>query len=150
MNSPLDSLLNLPGTTVDGWRQVEGYLCLQLQLLEKGINCPYCQHHTFELHQTTFILVRDLPSFGQPVYLRVPRRRFYCRWCQKYVTEKLDFIDWRRVHTRRYEQNIYQRILSSNVEQVSREETLSYEEIQGIFRWVSKQLKKKTGALLNV
>ncbi|HEY9653404.1 MAG TPA: transposase family protein [Coleofasciculaceae cyanobacterium] len=82
-----------------------------------------------QLHQTTFLLVRDLPTFGQPVYLKVPRRRFYCRRCQRYVTEKLEFIGWRRVYTRRYEQHIYQRVIHSSVEQISREEELSAEEI---------------------
>jgi transposase len=59
------------------------------------------------------------------------------------VTEKLEFIDWRQVYTRRYEQHIYQRVLSVSVEQVSREEGLSGEVIQGIFKRVSNQFKKK-------
>jgi transposase len=84
-----------------------------------------------------------LPTFGQPVYLRVPRRQFYCRHCQKYVTEKLDFIGWRRRATERYESYIYQRILQSNIEQVSREEDLTYDEAEGIFKFVSNQRKKK-------
>jgi transposase len=146
----LEKLLNLPGSTVIGYQLIEGYICLHLQLLSQGMNCSHCQRYTEQLHQTTFLLVRDLPTFGQPVYLKVPRRRFYCRRCQKYVTEKLEFIGWRRVYTRRYEQHIYQRVIHSSVEQISREEELSAEEIQGIFRQVSKQLKKKTGAKSNV
>lgn len=145
MKSPLDSLLNLPGTTVEGFNQVSGYICLHLKILSRGMECPDCQSYTEKLHQTTHLLVRDLPSFGQPVYLRVPRRRFYCRSCQKYSTEKLEFVSWRRVHTQRYEQNIYQRVLQSNIEQVSREEDVNYEEIEGIFQRVSQGVKKKTG-----
>jgi transposase len=75
--------------------------------------------------------------------LKVPRRRFYCRCCQRYITERLEFIEWRKVHTRRYEENIYQRVISSSIEQVSREESLSYREIEGIFKRVSQQVKKK-------
>jgi transposase len=150
MSSPLEKLLNLPGTGVVGYQLLEGYICLHLQLTSRGINCCHCQQYTEEFHQTTFLLVRDLPTFGQPVYLKVPRRRFYCRKCQRYVTEILDFIDWRQVHTRRYEQHIYQRVLTSSVEQVSREEDLSSDEIQGIFRRVSNQLKKKIGVPSNV
>lgn len=139
----LEKLLNLPGSTVIGYQLIEGYICLHLKLLSQGMNCSHCQRYTEQLHQTTFLLVRDLPTFGQPVYLKVPRRRFYCRRCQRYVTEKLEFIGWRRVYTRRYEQHIYQRVIHSTVEQISREEELSAEEIQGIFQQVSKQLKKK-------
>jgi len=73
----------------------------------------------------------------------VPRRKFYCRKCQRYSTEKLEFIDWRRSHTQRYEANIYERVQSSSIEQISREEKLSSSEIQGIFNHVSNQLKKQ-------
>ena len=143
MNSPLDSLLKLPEITVEGSVHVEGYVCLQVKILAREINCPHCQNSTRALHQSSSILIRDLPTFGNPVYLKVPRRKFYCRKCQRYSTEKLEFIDWRRSHTQRYESNIYERVPHSSIEQISREEDLSSEEIQGIFNHVSNQLKKK-------
>ena len=143
MNSLLNSLLNLPEITVEGSVHVEGYVCLQVKILAGEINCPHCQNSTRELHQSSSILIRDLPTFGNPVYLKVPRRKFYCRKCQRYSTENLDFIDWRREHTQRYESNIYERVQTSSIEQISREEDLSSEEIQGIFNHVSNQFKKK-------
>lgn len=149
MKLPLDSLLNLPGVTVTGRSQVEGFICFHLQILTSEIDCPHCGKSTKELHQIRPILVRDLPSFGQPVYLRIPRRNFYCRLCQKYVTERLDFLNWRRPYTRRYEENIYQRVLHNNVEQISREEGLTSEQIEGIFNLVSSYVKKKTGVKSN-
>jgi len=77
MLSPLDSLLKLPGVTVEGHTQVEGYICLHLKIQRQEITCPHCTKLTKELHQVRPILVRDLPTFGQAVYLRVPRRQFY-------------------------------------------------------------------------
>ncbi|WP_445243720.1 MULTISPECIES: transposase family protein [unclassified Microcoleus] len=50
------------------------------------------------------MLVRDLPVFGRPVYLKIPRRQFYCSNCQRYPTEKINFLDIKRRHTQRYEQ----------------------------------------------
>ena len=127
MKSSLDSLLNLPGVTVEGRSQVEGFICFHLELLAAETDCLHCGKSTKELHQSRSILVRDLPTFGQPVYLKIPRRNFYCRHCQKYVTERWDFISWRRQYTKRYEENIYQRVLHNNVEQISREEGLTPE-----------------------
>ncbi|MEG4171633.1 transposase family protein [Microcoleus sp. S13_C3] len=72
--------------------------------------CHHCQNYTEQLHQNRPILVRDLPLFGRPVYLKVPRRQFYCPNCQRYPTEKVDFLDIKRRHTQRYEQNIYERV----------------------------------------
>ena len=142
MTSGLDNLLAIPATTVEGYQEIEGYVCLHLKLLNKGSHCPHCNYYTEELHQITQILARDLPSFGKPVYLRVPRRRFYCRKCQRYSTEKLDFLSNRRNYTCRYEQNIYERVLSSSVAEVSRTDSLSSAEVEGIFRLLSSSKKK--------
>lgn len=142
MTSLLDNLLNLAGTTVEGYQEVEGYVCLQLKLLNRGTNCPHCNYYTTELHQTTQMLARDLPSFGKPVYLRVPRRRFYCPKCQRYSTERIKFLVERRNYTKRYEQDIYEKVLSSSIAQVSRIECLTCAEVEGIFRRISSKKKR--------
>ncbi|MEQ8996088.1 MAG: transposase family protein [Coleofasciculus sp. B1-GNL1-01] len=121
MEFSIDSLLNLPEVTVIGYFRNEDFICLNLEILTKEMNCPHCQKYTQELHQVRQLLVRDLPIFGQPVYLRVPRQQFYCRQCQKYCTKKLEFLPGKRRYTRRYESHIYRRILLSNIEQISQE-----------------------------
>lgn len=45
------------------------------------------------------------------------------------MTEKLEFIDWRQVYTRRYEQHIYQRVLSVSVEDLTELETEQLEQL---------------------
>ncbi|WP_445251302.1 MULTISPECIES: transposase family protein [unclassified Microcoleus] len=60
------------------------------------------------MHQNRPILVRDLSVFGRPVYLKIPLRQFDCPICQSYPTEIIDFLDVKRWHTQRYEQNIYE------------------------------------------
>ena len=149
MDLHLDILLNLPNVTVETCSMLEGNVCLLLGLLNQGIACPNCGQYTEEIHQVYSTLVRDLPVFGNTVYLKVPKRQFYCQTCQSYRTERLDFIDWKRRHTRRYEERIYQRVKSSSIEQVSREEQLSCDEIQEIFNHQSVGVKKKTGVNLN-
>ncbi len=145
MNFHLDTLLNLPSVTVETCSYQEDEVYLQLRVLIEGIHCPHCGDYTEELHQNRPILIRDLPVFGRVVYLKVPRRQFYCPKCQRYSTERLEFVSWERRYTQRYEENIYQRVQSSSIEQVSREEGLSSEKIQGIFDHKSKKVKKKSG-----
>ena len=142
MNFHLDYLLDLPGVSVASCTQVEGNISLSLEILANGINCPHCGKNTEEMHQNRPVLVRDLPTFGRVVYLKVPRRQFYCAECQRYSTESLKFIDWRRRHTRRYEEQIYQRVQQSSIEQIGREEGISYDEIKAIFDHVHAQRKK--------
>jgi len=87
------------------------------------------------------VLVKDLPAEGNPIYLRVPRRQFYCARCQRYLTERLSGLtanadilaDMNQIFTSS----------GSSLEKVSREENLSFDEIEGIFNHVSKQHLKK-------
>jgi transposase len=83
------------------------------------------------------------------VYLQVPRRQFYCPNCQRYSTERLEFLDKKRRHTQRYEQNIYTRVQKSSMEQIGREEGLSYDEIKSIFTHVHSSRKKTVGIQLS-
>jgi transposase len=143
MSFHLDYLLNLPGVRVEICKEVEGMMSLQLEMVADGISCPYCEKYTEEIHQNRPVLIRDLPTFGRKVYLQVPRRQFYCRECQRYSTEKLGFCDEKRRHTQRYEINIYERVQQSSMEQIGREEELSYDEIKSIFDHVYQQRKKQ-------
>lgn len=148
MSFDIEYLLDLPGIRVETCTQVEGKIFLGLRILSEAIVCHHCKKSTEKLHQNRPILVRDLPVFGRPVYLKIPRRQFYCPSCQRYPTERIDFLDVKRRHTQRYEQNIYERVQQSSMEQIVREEGLSYDEVKGIFDWVI-QLKKKTGNQLS-
>ncbi len=115
MDSCLTNLLNLPDVVVESQNNLNDAVLLQLSISAKGIKCQYCYTYTEELHQTRPILVKDLPYCGQDVYLKLPRRQFYCKVCQRYITERLEFIDWRRKYTQRYEERIYTQVKCSNV-----------------------------------
>jgi len=78
------------------------------------------------------------------------RRQFYCASCQRYFTERLDFAGWERRYTHRYEAYIYQKIQSSSLEQIAREEGLSFDQVQGIFNHQNAQKKPRTGEGLGV
>ncbi len=139
MDFHLDSLLNFPDVTVISCQQQEEWIILKLEFLNEGITCPHCQKYIDDIHQTRSILVRDLGIFGQVVYLSVPRRQFYCRYCKKYPTERLEFVDQRRNYTIRYEEYIYERAKELTVEQVSKNEQLTTEQVQNIFSRIAKK-----------
>jgi len=115
----LTELLDLPQSSVVSWTPVEDSICFHIQLNNTEIKCPHCNSWSSEFNQNRPILIRDLPVFGKPVYLRVPRRQFYCRLCQRYSTECLEWLDWKRRHTQRYEDNIFERIKGTSIEKVA-------------------------------
>ena len=56
-------------------------------------------------------------------------------------------MDVKRRQTQRYEQNIYERVKQSSMEQIVREEGLSYDEIKGIFEQVNKKKNRIVNGL---
>lgn len=143
MDRTLTYLLDLPNVVVLGYGLVESDVYIQLNLANLGINCPNCQSYTEEVHQIRPALVRDLPLLGKVVYLKVPHRQFYCKKCHRYSTEKLSWLESQRRHTKRYELNIYERVIGGTLETVAREEKLSPDEIEGIFNFVSRRTLQK-------
>jgi len=150
MDFHLDGLLNLPHITIERCIKNDRKTILKVGFLTDYATCPHCQKSTDELHQIRTILIRDLPISGQLIELEIPRRQYYCKNCQKYFTEQLCFVDVGRRYTQRYEEYIYHRVQVTTVEQVKREEELSWELIQGIFNHQRKQVKKPHGERLNV
>ena len=150
MDFYLDTLLNLPNVTVESCTQAERQIVLSLRFLNEESDCPHCQKPSDKLHQNRPVLIRDLPISGRFVHLKLPRRQFYCSCCQRYFTERLSFVDWERRYTQRYENTIYQRVQTTSIEQVSREEDLSWDQVQGIFKHQFDSKKKQTGVKSNV
>lgn len=141
MNFYLDTLLNLPGVSVESCIQRLGEVHLTLRLLNDEAKCSHCGSSSDELHQNRPISLRDLSVFGQATYLRVPRRQFYCRACQRYFTESLSFMDEGRRYTQRYEAYVCQQVRRSSINKVSRAEGLTFDRIQGIVRREQAQQK---------
>lgn len=88
--------------------------------------------------------LRDLSILGQGVYLKVPRRQFICPHCGKYPTERLLWIELGKKVTKRYQEYLYERVKELTVEQVSKNENLSPEQVQKLFSQQAES-KKKTG-----
>lgn len=145
MDIHLTHLLNLPGILVETCSHLEDSICFQIGYVASGISCPHCNKYTEELHQIRSILVKDLSAFGKDVYLQIPRCQFYCYQCKRFSTERLECIDFNRRHTKRYEVAVYQQVQHKSIEQVSREERISSDEVRGIFNHIALQLKKTLG-----
>jgi transposase len=145
MTFHLDTLLNLPNVIADSYANTLDAVVVKLQLINAGINCPNCNEYICQIHQIRPILVRDLSVFGQVVYLKVPRRQFYCSSCKMSPTESLFWLNKKQRQTNRYQEYIYERVKELTVKQVSENEKMSEDAIQDIFHKVA-QSKKRLGA----
>jgi transposase len=146
MDLHLDTLLHLPYVTVESCIRQSHEVYLTLRFLNEDATCSTCGMLSTDCHQVRPTLIRDLSVFGQYTYLKIPRRQFYCRKCQKHFTEVLSFLEERRQYTKRYEEFIYQQVQASSIEQVSRVEGLTFERVQGIFQHQYSQKKRELGS----
>ena len=85
MNFNLAPLLNLPNVVASDYSNTLGPVIIKIELINDGINCPNCNTYTGKVHQTRPVLIRDMAVFGQQVYLKVPRRQFYCPNCKTHI-----------------------------------------------------------------
>ena len=142
MDFHLDNLLNLPNVIVESYSNTLDAVVVNLQLVNAGINCPNCHKYICQLHQNRPVLVRDLSVFGQIVYLKVPRRQFYCYNCKKLPTEPFSWLNKQQRQTNRYQEYIYEKVKELTVKQVSENEKMSEDAIQDIFLKVARAKKK--------
>jgi len=139
-------LLDLPGFLVVGYeveqRSEQSILHLFCGHREDVAVCPRCHHLSTQCHEGKARCVRDLDIWGKCTFLHFPRRRFACMHCGRPFTERLAYFDPQRRQTRRFEQHIYRRCLSSTVKAVAHEAWLHEATVKGIFK---RQAKRTTG-----
>lgn len=146
MDIYLDTRWHLPHITVDGGNEVDGAVFLKLKCLNETISCPHCGATLERIKQTEIVLIRDLPVFGKPVYFQVPRRQFHGLLCQRFWSERLEFVAWRPHHTQRYEPAIYEQVKQSSLEAVSRAEGIGVATVRALFNEQAANSIKKSSA----
>lgn len=105
---------------------------------EFGI-CPRCGEVSSASHDSKPRCVRDLDFGTWRVFIHFISRRFGCDKCGRPFTERLASIDPHRRQTRRFEQYVYQRCLSSTRKAVAEEEWLDQDTVKEIFkRWARR------------
>ena len=90
------------------------------------------------------------------MYLKVPRRQFYCSTCKKSPTEPLLWVNRKQRQTNRYQEYIYERVSVAGHPQRSENEKMcvageprrSEDAVQDIFHKVASS-KKKAGGILS-
>jgi transposase len=151
----LDLILDLPEFTATHCefetRGDQDILHLHCEHEHEFAVCPRCREVSDSNHESKPRCVRDL-NFGKwRVFIHFIGRRFDCEKCGRPFTERLASIDPRRRQTRRFEQYIYQRCLSSTRKAVAEEEWLDQDTVKGIFkRWAKKVTKAQRREMVQV
>ena len=142
MKFSIKQILNLPGIKVLNCQEIEGLgLIIEIQADSKYCICPRCGKASDSIHQNHWRNIKDLPWSNQQVILRINRRQFRCKNCQKPFSEELDFVDKQRVYTKRFAIEIVKQVLDSNIRSVAERNDLSESEVQSMLDYLESEIK---------
>lgn len=141
MKFSIEQILNLPGIKVLNCQEIEGLgLIIEIQADSKSSKCPRCGRASHSIHQHHWRNIKDLPWSNQQVILRINRRQFRCKNCQKPFSEDLDFVDKQRGYTKRFAIEIVKQVLDSNIRSVAEKNDLSESEIKSMLDYLESDI----------
>lgn len=142
MKFSIEQILNLPGIKVLNCQDIEGLgLIIEIQADSKSSKCPRCSKASHSIHQNHWRNIKDLPWSNQQVILRINRRQFRCKNCQKLFSEDLYFVDKQRGYTKRFAIEIVKQVLDSNIRSVAERNDLSESEIQSMLDYLESEIR---------
>lgn len=142
MKFSVEQILSLPGIKVLSCQNIQGFgLIIEIQSGSKSCICPKCGKDSYSIHQNHWRNIKDLPWSNQQVILRINRRQFRCKNCQKPFSEDLDFVDKQRGYTKRFAIEIAKQVLDSNIRSVAGRNDLSESEIQSMLDYLKSEIE---------
>ena len=111
-----------------------GEIIITIESIKAGTACRKCGKWITKAHgQDEWVMIRHLPAFGRPSYLRYHPNRYQCQDCEGHptTTQKLAWRDDNSPHSFAYDNHILLQLVNSTVEDVSVKEGVSYESVVG-------------------
>jgi len=111
-----------------------GEIIITIESTKAGTQCRKCGKWITKIHgRDEWVLIRHLPAFGRPTYLRYRPNRYQCQDCESHptTTQRLEWHDANSPHSFSYDNHILLQLVNSTVEDVSLKERLSYESMAG-------------------
>lgn len=134
----LTELLELPNVQVTHYQLVGSErINLFVESTLDAAVCPNCNQASTKRHDVGQPqMIRDLSISNRRCWLHYAPRRFKCETCQDTFVERVAWREPGLNYTTRYEQAIYERARRESISQVTKDEGLSEDIVQGIFeRW---------------
>jgi transposase len=135
----LTEILNLPGVDVEDYCLEIKHITLDVEVHACEAVCPRCGNLSTHLHQNHFYAVRDLSLMNRSATLMVNRRQFKCDVCEKPFSEELDFVDKRRRFTNRFEEQVVENLIVSDISNTAKLFQISEDEVYSILKHIGNR-----------
>ena len=118
-------------------------LLIELENKASSSTCPYCHKTTDKLHQSHRYRVRDIPLSSWDIFLRVNRRQFRCKKCDKVFSEELSIVKKRRTYTKRLAEKVVKEVLETDVVNAGKRNRMTPAEIETILKELEQDCLKE-------
>lgn len=111
-----------------------GDLIITIESSKEGTICRRCGREIRKRHgYDEWIVIRHLPVFGRPSYLRYRPRRYQCMECEDHPTstQRLDWREGNSPQSMAYDDHLLLQLVNSTVEDVSIKEGVAYDCVLG-------------------
>ncbi len=112
-----------------------GELIITIESTKEGTICRQCGREIKKRHgYDEWMIIRHLPVFGRPSYLRYRPRRYQCLECEGHptTTQRLDWRESNSPHSMAYDNHLLLQLVNSTVEDVSIKEGVAYDCVLGV------------------
>jgi transposase len=112
-----------------------GELIITIESTKEGTICRQCGVEIRKRHgYDEWMIIRHLPVFGRPSYLRYRPRRYQCLECEGHptTTQRVDWRESNSPHSMEYDDHLLLQLVNSTVEDVSIKEGVAYDCVLGV------------------
>jgi len=112
-----------------------GELIITIESSKDGTICRQCGREVRTRHgYDEWTIIRHLPVFGRPSYLRYRPRRYQCMECEGHptTTQRLEWRESNSPHSLVYDDHLLLQLVNSTVADVSIKECVGYDCVLGV------------------
>ena len=112
-----------------------GELIITIESIKEGTICRLCGREIRKRHGfDEWMLIRHLPVFGRPSYLRYRPRRYQCVECEGHptTTQRLEWRESDSPHSMAYDDHLLLQLVNSTIEDVSIKDSVAYDCVLGV------------------
>ena len=142
-------LLELPEFKVVKREIFDTHYFVHVEKKERKERCVYCGFHSSSVHDRRTRKVRDLFVLNKPIFLIIHMKRYRCQNCKEVFSSSFESVGSHQHYTHRFRQFIYEQVLGTTIQDISRKYKIAYSTVERIFYSVAHEKAKEQEAFIH-
>jgi transposase len=141
-------LLELPEFEVVNQETFPTHYLVHVEKKAEEERCPHCGFISSFVHDKRTRKVRDLSVLNKPLILMVCVKRYRCQNCGEVFSASFESVASHQHYTNRFRLFIYEQVLGTTIQDISRKYEIAYSTVERIFYSVAHEKAAKHQAII--